>query len=168
MTRDSSEAQVLCEIDHLSTKGIENLAFVQGERTKQYARQGFRDIPSIDFIDVGDYVGPALQRCAEHSMRTVMVVSMLGKMAEIAHGRLITRAPGRLVADMVARMVMDIKGNEKLSKDIRMANTAREVLLMCQDAGLDEIPSLICRRAVEKCSAHVNNRLDLYGTYTLF
>jgi len=87
----------------------------------------------------------------------------------MADGRMMTHASASEVnMDLLARLAEEIGTPAVQVAAIRDANTARHVLELCQEYGLNDMPNLICSRAREVCERFARHPLDIRVTMVDF
>ena len=85
---------------------------------------------------------------------------MIGKLSKMADGNMQTHAAGSEVSTaLLAGLARELGGASSLLEAIETANTARHVLDLAKDAGLLELPSLVCREVVRHATDHVTGTL---------
>jgi cobalt-precorrin-5B (C1)-methyltransferase len=155
-------ASVLLEIDVAVQCGLPVVVLTTGGKSEQYAMQLHPDLREESFIQVGDFVGVALKHCARRHIEKAIIVGMMGKLSKMADGHMMTHVAGSEVnLDFLAALAAGVGAEAALCDQIRVANTAREVLEICSAAGLTGITTLICRKVVENGSAYAGGKLPV-------
>lgn len=156
-------ASIVQEIDVAATCGLRELVLTTGGKSEQFAMVLHPHLPEQAFIQVGDFIGVGVRRCASRSVTRAIVVGMMGKLSKMAAGKMQTHAAGSEV-DMgfLASLAAELGATPELLASIQQANTARHVLELCRDAGLVGITSLICRKVVEHCTRHAGGKLEVH------
>jgi len=158
------KASVIQEIDVAASSGLCELVLTTGGKSEQYAMQLYPALPAQAFIQVGDFIGVGLLRCARRKVARAVVVGMIGKLSKMAKGRMQTHAAGSEVdMEFLALLGAELGAGDELVAAIRDANTARHVLELCTAAGLAAITSLVCRRVVERCTRHAGGALEVHA-----
>jgi cobalt-precorrin-5B (C1)-methyltransferase len=162
-------ASVVQAIALAATEGLKDVVLTTGGRSEQYAMKLLPHLPESAFVQVGDYVGIALRNAVRQHMERVHIVAMMGKLSKMADGRMMTHASASEVnMDLLARLAEEIGTPAVQVAAIRDANTARHVLELCQEYGLNDMPNLICSRAREVCERFARHPLDIRVTMVDF
>ncbi|MBF0423496.1 MAG: cobalt-precorrin-5B (C(1))-methyltransferase [Magnetococcales bacterium] len=80
------KAAVVQAIGGAVAAGRDTIALTTGRRTERFAMQHLPYWPEWSFIQMGDFVGAALDSAVYHGVRQVVVVAMGGKLAKMAQG----------------------------------------------------------------------------------
>ncbi len=153
---------VLLEIDVAVQCGLSEVVLTTGGKSEQYAMQLHPEMREEAFIQVGDFVGVALKHAARRHLKRAIIVGMMGKLSKMADGHMMTHVAGSEVnLDFLASLAAEVGADAAIQEKIRGANTAREVLEICSEAGLTGITTLICRKVVEVGSAHAGGGLPV-------
>ncbi len=156
------KASVMQEIDVAAAGGLRELVLTTGGKSEQYAMALYPHLPEQAFIQVGDFIGVGVRQCARRGVPRAVIVGMMGKLSKMANGKMQTHAAGSEVdMEFLASLAADLSASEELIASIRQANTARHVLELCREAGLDGITSLICKKVVEHCQAHAGGKVGV-------
>ena len=73
-------------------QGCDTVVLSTGGLTEQYAMALLKDLPEAAFVQMGDYVGKALDHCVKLGIRRVLLVGQMGKVAKLAQGEVHTHA----------------------------------------------------------------------------
>jgi cobalt-precorrin-5B (C1)-methyltransferase len=156
------KASIVQAIDVAASRGLTQLVITTGGKSETYAMKLFPDLPIDAFIQMGDFVGITTRHCARRGIHGVAVVAMIGKLSKMADGRMQTHAAGSEVnMALLSTLAAELGAPPAIVEAIAAANTARHVLEVCQQHGIDGLPGLICRRAAEKIHMHTTGKLAL-------
>lgn len=156
------KASVVQAIDVASSRGNEVFVLTTGGKSESYAMALHPDLPEDVFIQVGDFIGVGLRRCAHRKARRIHIVGMMGKLSKMADGRMQTHAAGSDVnMELLARLARAEGASEALCASILEATTARRVLELCAEAGLRQITSAICREVVRQTEKHIGGAVPV-------
>ncbi len=156
----SWKASVIQAIDVAAYRGAQALVFTTGGRSEQAGMKLFPDLAEERFIQMGDFVGIAFRHAAAKNIPRAILVAMMGKLSKIAAGITYTHAcQGEVDMHFLAGLAAELGGSESLQREIRQANTARQVLDLARTYGLWQLPDALCRHAAEKLRHHVERRL---------
>ena len=145
-------ASVVQAISLAKYQGSEDVVFTTGGRSEQYAMKLLPDLMESAFIQVGDYVGIGIRNTIKNGLKKIYIVGMMGKLSKMADGKMMTHAKASEVnMKMLATFAEELGAPQGVVDEIKGANTARHVLEICTANGLGEMPSVICKKVVEKC-----------------
>jgi cobalt-precorrin-5B (C1)-methyltransferase len=134
---------------------IETLVLTTGGKSEAYAMDLYPELPEDAFIQVGDFVGVGVRHCARRAVSRVVIVGMIGKLSKMADGRTMTHAAGSEVnLELLAQIAADLAAAPDVVDQIRSANTARHVLELATQAGLEGLADAICARVVAHLEHH--------------
>jgi len=155
-------ASVVQQIDVAAATGHHTVVLATGSRSERAAMELCPHLPEVCFVEVGDFTGIALRRAAADSIGHVVFVGMVGKIAKLAAGVMMTHfhrssVDGGLMA-MVAR---DAGAPEEVVVAATETATARHFFEACLAHGTLEPLVDLCRRARQACIDHVAGALDV-------
>ncbi len=155
-------ASVVQAIDVAKQRGLTEVVLTTGGKSELYAMRLHPHLPEDAFIQVGDFVGTGLRHVARRGLLRATIVGMMGKLSKMADGKMQTHAAGSEVnMELLARLATALGGSDALTAAIRVANTARHVLELCQTHELVGITSLICQKVSEVGTRHAGLPLDV-------
>jgi cobalt-precorrin-5B (C1)-methyltransferase len=133
----------------LAAQGERTVVLCTGGRTERGAMQLLQHLPEVCFVEVGDFTGAALRRAVQHGVAEVVFVGMVGKLAKLAGGVLMThytrsKVPLTLLGDLTR------ESHPELSAAVDGANTARHAYEMWEEAGLlRAVGDRLCARVAD-------------------
>ncbi len=149
-------ASIAQALDVAQAAGCREVVLTTGRRTERFAMR-HRHLPEEAFVEMGDYLGFALQACRERGFRAVTLAAMIGKMAKIAAGHTHTHAD---VSSLDLRVVINAAGRAGagavLLDRLAGAHTARESGEILQAHGLGQAFSGLCTEARHCCQEHLD------------
>jgi cobalt-precorrin-5B (C1)-methyltransferase len=149
------KASVVQAIDVARRRRIDTLVLTTGGKSEAYAMRLYPDLPEEAFIQVGDFVGVGVKHCARRAAPRAIIVGMIGKLSKMADGKTMTHAAGSEVnLDLLSAIARDLDAAPDVVEQIRNANTARHVLELATQSGLDGLASAICARVVSHLERH--------------
>ena len=83
-------ASVVQQVDVAAAQGRGEIVLSTGGRTDAAAQRLLPELPTVCFVEVGDFTGIALRRAAHAGMRDATFVGMAGKITKLAAGVLMT------------------------------------------------------------------------------
>ena len=119
-------------IDVARAAGLTHIAGATGS-TSEAAVQAHYDLPLESLIDMGDFVGGMLKYLRRHPLPRVTIAGGFAKMAKMARGAMdLHSGRSQVDFDWLAERVAVLRGTELLCDQVARANTALEVLELCQ------------------------------------
>ncbi|MBF0626462.1 MAG: cobalamin biosynthesis protein CbiD, partial [Magnetococcales bacterium] len=117
--------------------GLTGIVLTTGRRTERFARQRLPDWPVEAFVQMGDFVGAALEGVAAAGFRQVVVAAMAGKLAKIGQGVANTHAH-KVPVDMerVARLAREAGADDAEAGRIARGVTVRHAAEVLAERGL--------------------------------
>jgi cobalt-precorrin-5B (C1)-methyltransferase len=143
-------ASVEQAVDVAAANGVTHVVLSTGSRSEKYAR-ALLPLPELAFVEMGEFTGHALKRCARRGVRRVTLSGMVGKMSKIAQGHMMTHvASNQVDLGFLATVAAECGAPLPLQEAIRGANTARhfqELVLAADLRGVfDQLAELVCRQ----------------------
>jgi cobalt-precorrin-5B (C1)-methyltransferase len=156
----SYRASVVQQIDVAAAQAARHIVLATGSRSDVAAQRLLADLPPVCFVEVGDFTGIALRRAAGAGIRRVTWVGMVGKIAKLAAGVMMThyrrsKVDGALLAE-VARLC---EAPEPVVRAAIETATARHFAEVCLEQHVRAPLAELCRRAARACEAHVEGEL---------
>lgn len=156
----SWRASVEQAIDVAAANGVTEVVLSTGGRSEKFSQALFPKLPELAFIEMGEFTGHALKRCALRGITRAVLAGMIGKLSKIAQGHFMTHVAGNKVdPEFLAELALEAGASRELGERIRHANTARHVQEMAVPAGIAGLFDLICRRASECSNALVHGKV---------
>ena len=121
-------------IDVARANNFERIAGATGS-TSEAAAQAFYGLPDIAMIDMGDFAGGMLKYLRNHPVPNVVIAGGFAKLCKLAQGFLdLHSGRSQVDFDWLAERVGQLGGSSELCGQVKGANTAAEVLQLCQAA----------------------------------
>ena len=156
----SWRASVEQAVDVAAANGVREVIFSTGGRSEKFSQKLFPDLPDLAFVEMGEFTGHALKRCAARGITRAVLSGMIGKLSKVAQGHFMTHVAGNQVdPEFLAELASEAGASPELAERVRCANTARHVQEMAVPSGLTALFSLICRRASERSEALVHGKV---------
>jgi cobalt-precorrin-5B (C1)-methyltransferase len=73
-------------------QGADTVVLTTGGLTEQYAMKKLPELPEPSFVQMGDYVGKALDHCIKMGVKRVILAGQMGKVTKLAQGEVHTHA----------------------------------------------------------------------------
>jgi cobalt-precorrin-5B (C1)-methyltransferase len=148
-------------IDVAVANGQREVVLSTGSRSERFA-QRLLALPEVAFVEMGEFTGFALKRCAQRGVARVHLSGMIGKLSKIAEGHLMTHVAGNQVNPVyLAEIAAQCGASATMQSAIAAANTARHVQELVQAAALAGFFDGVAAAAARACAAHVKGRLAI-------
>jgi cobalt-precorrin-5B (C1)-methyltransferase len=147
----SWRASVVQAVAVMAAQHEHTLVLATGGRTERAAMRLLPDLPEVCFVEVGDFTGAAIREAVERGLTDVVFVGMVGKLAKLAAGVLMTHYTRSAVdRDLLAVLTAQAGGAPELAAEVAAANTARHAYELWDGAGLlHPAGRLLCARVAE-------------------
>nr|VFK01086.1 MAG: cobalt-precorrin-5B (C1)-methyltransferase [Candidatus Kentron sp. H]VFK01225.1 MAG: cobalt-precorrin-5B (C1)-methyltransferase [Candidatus Kentron sp. H]VFK04843.1 MAG: cobalt-precorrin-5B (C1)-methyltransferase [Candidatus Kentron sp. H] len=156
-------ATVIQGIRVAAAQGRDTIVLATGGRTERFAMGALLHLPSVSFVQMGDFLGYALDTVVEQGIPHVIIAAMVGKLAKMAQGETITHANRNLVnMDRVAGIAAEAGADVAVREEIRKAKTARYAGERMAALGLGEhFHRALARRVVETITGRYPGKFTL-------
>ena len=133
----SWRASVEQAVSVLAAQGESTVVLCTGGRTERGAMALLPGLPEVCFVEVGDFTGAALRRALTAGVTRVIFVGMVGKLAKLAAGVLMTHyTRSKVDVGLLGHVTTAAGGDAGLAADVAAANTARHAYELWDQAGL--------------------------------
>jgi cobalt-precorrin-5B (C1)-methyltransferase len=148
-------ASVVQQVDVASAQGERTMVLCTGSRSEQAAQRVYAALDPVSFVEVGDFTGIALRRCAADGMTRVNVVAMAGKITKLASGVMMTHFHrSKVDTDLLAAVAAETGSPEIVVAAATETATARHFYDACLASGVREPLVRLCQMARDNCIAH--------------
>jgi cobalt-precorrin-5B (C1)-methyltransferase len=156
----SWRASVEQAVDVAAANGVREVVLSTGGRSEKFSQGLFPELPELAYVEMGEFTGHALKRCAARGISKATLAGMIGKLSKIAQGHFMTHVAGNQVDPaFLASVALESGASEELAARIRSANTARHAQELVEPARLPSFFEAICRLASERCAALVKGKV---------
>ena len=153
-------ASVVQQVDVAAAQGESLIVIATGSRSDAAAQRLRPDLPTVCFVEVGDYTGVALRRAAHNGMTDALWVGMVGKIAKLAAGVLMTHFHRSEVSgEVLANAARAVDASAAVVSAATETATARHFFDACVAASELQPLALLCDQAALACRAHVDGAL---------
>lgn len=132
-----------------------NLPHVIGSTgaTSEKTAQTLHSVSDFALLDMGDFAGGMLKYLRRNPVPRLTIAGGFGKLTKLAQGAMdLHSGRSQVDFDTLALFAAEIGASEDIAAAIRDANTANQVLGLCQDQNID-IAGLVAARAQENAMA---------------
>ncbi len=150
-------------INVMGAQGYDTLVLSTGGLTEKAAMRLLPDLEEVCFVEVGDFTGHALKGAAQNGLSRVFFVGMVGKLAKLAAGVMMTHwTRSKVDNDLLAGVTEEAGASAGLVEEMKDANTARHAYELWREAGLEEAPHLLCALAAQNLGEFVDRKLEVH------
>ncbi len=158
----SYRASVVQQIDVAASQGECMIVLATGARSEAAAALLYPDLDPVCIVEVGDFTGIALRRCARLGMRKVVFVGMAGKLTKLAAGVMMTHFHRSDVdTSVLAGLAARSGAPGPVLRAATATATARHFFDTCVAEDFLAPLELLCAKAHAACTAHSGNAFDL-------
>ena len=155
-------ASVVQQIDVAAAQGESLIVLATGSRSDAAAQRLRPDLAQVCFVEVGDYTGVALRRAAHDGMTSALWVGMVGKIAKLAAGVLMTHFHRSEVdGEVLAAAARAAGAAPPVVAAATETATARHFFDACVAAEALGPLAVLCEQAAAACRNHVGGALTV-------
>nr|VFK66966.1 MAG: CbiD protein [Candidatus Kentron sp. UNK]VFK72376.1 MAG: CbiD protein [Candidatus Kentron sp. UNK] len=156
-------ASVVQGIEVAAAQGQNVIVLTTGGRTERFAMEELSHLAPVCFVQMGDFLRPALDTVVEQGISHVVIGAMVGKLAKMAQGETITHANRNPVDMHGLAEIAVMAGAPVAARDaIREGRMARYAGERMDALGLGEIfHHALARRVVETLAGRYPGRFTL-------
>ncbi len=119
-------ASVVQGVEVAANQGQQTVVLTTGGRTEKFT---IRELPALDsacFVQMGDFLGPALDSAQQVGIKQIIIGGMVGKLTKIAQGEVITHARRNPVnTQLLADIAAEVGAAAEVCVEIAEGETAR-------------------------------------------
>jgi cobalt-precorrin-5B (C1)-methyltransferase len=150
-------------INVMGAQGYDTLVLSTGGLTEKAAMRLLPDLEEVCFVEVGDFTGHALKGAVKNGLSRVFFVGMVGKLAKLAAGVMMTHwTRSKVDNDLLAGVTEKAGGNAGFVEEMKDANTARHAYELWREAGLEKAPDLLCTLAAQNLEEFAERKLEVH------
>jgi cobalt-precorrin-5B (C1)-methyltransferase len=155
-------ASVRQAIQIAAANGLQQVVLTTGSRSEQAAMPLFSQLPELAFIQAGDFIGIGLRAAKRYGLKQVSLVVMIGKMAKLVSGRMMTHVSGHAI-DFAQLAIWAEQENlaPSLCQAIATARTGRHVLDLLREQRAEHYLARLCTEAQVQASRYVAGALEV-------
>ncbi|MDQ6951444.1 MAG: cobalt-precorrin-5B (C(1))-methyltransferase [Mariprofundales bacterium] len=156
-------ASVVQGIEVAANQGQETVVLTTGGRTEKFVIAALPDLAPACFVQMGDFLGPALDSCAKEGIKQIIIGGMVGKLTKMAQGEIITHANRQAVnTTLLAEIAKQCGAPESHCAEIKQAETARFAAETMEDLGLaTPFYHALARRTINTLSGRYANTFSI-------
>ena len=141
--------------------GDNTVVLTTGGRSEDYARK-ILEFPEHSYIQMGDFSGYTLSQCAKKDIKKAYVCGFIGKFAKMATGVKQTHVKGSKVnMQFLSEIAKKCKAEQTIIKEIKNANTARNVQEIILENNIEGFFDEICSQVYKQLTNHSENKTPI-------
>ncbi len=158
----SYRASVVQQVDVAAAQGSDTVVLATGSRSDDAAQRLYPHLDQVCFVEVGDFSGIALRRAAGAGIGKVVWVGMVGKIAKLAAGVMMTHyRRSKVDGDLMAELARRAGASDEVVASATDTATARHFFETCVAHNEIEPLRLLCEQAAARCREHVDGAMDI-------
>jgi cobalt-precorrin-5B (C1)-methyltransferase len=141
--------------------GCKEVVITTGRRSEKYAQSELA-LADECFIQVGDFIGFALQECARRPFDRITVWGMIGKISKLAAGNFYTNiSHSRIDIGFIASVAARAGIPHEIVEALTGAVTANHVRKMLSPQYAADLCNRLCALAAMKCREATGNKMEI-------
>lgn len=157
----SFAAAIRQQISVVVSMGDDTVVLTTGGRSEDYARK-ILEFPEHSYIQMGDFSGYTLSQCAKKDIKKAYVCGFIGKFAKMATGVKQTHVKGSKVnMQFLSEIAKKCKAGQTIIKEIKNANTARNVQEIILENNIEGFFDEICSQVYKQLTNHSENKTPI-------
>jgi len=143
--------------------GCTHLVLHSGAKSEHILQKKHPDLPTIAFVEYGNYVGEAIRIADEMQIPHITIGIMLGKAVKLAEGHLDTHSrQATMNKDFIKEMMREAGCPEESQHLTDNLNMARDLITLLPPQELEAFVSVVMHRCYEHCAPlFPNGQLDI-------
>ncbi len=132
-------ASVVQGIEVAARQQLDTVVLTTGGRTEKFTIATLPQLERACFVQMGDFLGPALDTAKENGIRHIIIGGMVGKLTKIAQGEVITHARRNPVnTQLLADIAAQVGAEKEVCSAISEGETARYAGERMEELGLSQ------------------------------
>jgi len=132
-------ASVVQGIEVAASQGQKSVVLTTGGRTEKFTIRQLPHLDSACFVQMGDFLGPAMDSADQSSIENIIIGGMVGKLTKIAQGEVITHARRNAVdTQLLADLAKGLGVDSSVCTEIANNQTARFAAERMEELGVAE------------------------------
>ena len=143
--------------------GCQHLVLHSGAKSERILQNNHPDLPTIAFVEYGNYVGEAVRIANEMGVPHITIGIMLGKAVKLAEGHLDTHSrQATMNKDFIKEMMREAGCSEEQLQLTDNLNMARDLISLLPPQELEAFVSVVMHHCYEHCAPlFPNGQLDI-------
>ncbi len=157
----SFAAAIRQNLDVSLAMGDNTVVLTTGGRSEDFAKK-IVELPDHCFVKMGDFSGYTIQQCEKKEIKKAFVVGFIGKLAKMASGVKQTHVKGSKVdMSFLAQLARESNAEDAVIEKILKANTARHVLEIIKENGIEGFFEKVCSKVYQEMRKHSQEKVSL-------
>ena len=132
-------ASVVQGVEVAARQQLDTVVLTTGGRTEKFTIKTLPHLESACFVQMGDFLGPALDTAESTGIRHIILGGMIGKLTKIAQGEIITHARRNPVnTELLADISATVGADKSVCDEIAAGETARFAGECMEELGLSD------------------------------
>ncbi|RLA25235.1 MAG: cobalt-precorrin-5B (C(1))-methyltransferase [Gammaproteobacteria bacterium] len=155
-------ASVVQGVEVAANQGQKAVVLTTGGRTEKFTIRELTDLDPACFVQMGDFLGPALDSADKVGIEQIIIGGMVGKLTKIAQGEIITHARRNAVnTQLLAELAASVGAEDSVCAEISNNKMARFAGERMEELGLGEVfYRALCARVVATLEARYPKRFS--------
>lgn len=151
-------------------QGCDTVVLTTGGLTETFAMKALPGLHEAAFVQMGDYVGKALDHCVKMGVKRVILAGQMGKVTKLAQGEVHTHAKKASIdLAMLGELARQAGADSATVELIAAGTTARYAWeLSAGKAWQKAFLDALCKKAAETAVAHIAGRAQITVESWLF
>lgn len=147
-------------LDIAMASGCREVVLTTGRRSERFAQRELV-LPEESFIQMGDFIGHAVEECARKGLAKIIIWGMVGKLSKMAAGYLYTHvSDSKVDVDFLADVAASRGVPEATVIALRKAVNAHHFLRILGTDKITEICDKLCLLAAQRWRDHTGGALE--------
>ena len=161
MSEEALKDTIAIELRHYKAQGKEAVILVPGNYGEEFCKRSF-GIAEDKMIKMSNYIGFALEKCAELHFKKVVVAGHIGKLIKTAAGIFNTHSRVSDTRMEILTAYLGIMGmNQEGLIHVMNCRTTEEVLPFIDEKGYKEVYQFIADQCKSRCQGYVFDALEV-------
>lgn len=161
MSEEALKDTIALELRSRSVLGEEQVVLVPGSYGERFAAQ-WLGISGDRIVKMSNYLGFALEKCAELGYKKALIAGHLGKLVKPAAGIFYThsRVSDTRMEILTAHLAVLGMDTENLRR-VMACNTTEEAIKLIDETDFQEVYQVIAEKCAERCESYVYGNLEI-------
>lgn len=130
-------ASVVQGVEVAAKQALDTVVLTTGGRTEKFTLRELPQLQAACFVQMGDFLGPALDAAEANGIKQIIIGGMVGKLTKIAQGEIITHARRNPVnTQLLADIAKTVGAEQSVCDAISQGETARYAGECMEELGL--------------------------------
>jgi cobalt-precorrin-5B (C1)-methyltransferase len=165
MSEDALKETISLELKIAKNKNSKNVILVPGNIGEKLVRE-YTKLNQVRIVKISNYLGFALEKCAELGFEKIIVAGHIGKLIKPAGGIYYTHNRVSSTRMEILTAYLSIMGMEKNNLiKIMECTTTDEATKIIQQTGMEEVFAILANKAATNCEGYIYDNMDIGFIY---